>query len=220
MPISLIDVGTLPDDKTGDPNRTCWIKANANFTELYGSLAGKASSEALTSSDNAQTAALNALAAIVAGKPSASDIANKANLAQVCRTDGHAPLAREERLQHAKNSGAPVTLSYRLAEFLEDVSSSMSWTLPAMPSAFALTKACLIFDNCDACEVSAELKSALVLAASKTAHCEAGVAAIELDVLADLQSLQPVALNLLTVKPDSAGELPRGLTLWLFGVWL
>jgi hypothetical protein len=32
----IINVGSAPNDSTGDPMRTAWIKANGNFTELYG----------------------------------------------------------------------------------------------------------------------------------------------------------------------------------------
>ena len=30
-----INIGTLPNDKTGDPLRTAFTKVNANFTEVY-----------------------------------------------------------------------------------------------------------------------------------------------------------------------------------------
>lgn len=36
MARQIINVGTVPDDGTGDPLRDAFIKANANFGELYG----------------------------------------------------------------------------------------------------------------------------------------------------------------------------------------
>lgn len=36
MSQQVINVGAAPNDGTGDPGRTAWTKANANFTELYG----------------------------------------------------------------------------------------------------------------------------------------------------------------------------------------
>ena len=36
MPQQIINIGTLPNDGTGDPLRIAYQKANANFTELYG----------------------------------------------------------------------------------------------------------------------------------------------------------------------------------------
>lgn len=35
MPQQIINIGALPNDGTGDPLRTAFTKANANFTELY-----------------------------------------------------------------------------------------------------------------------------------------------------------------------------------------
>src|SRR4029077_10267264 len=34
----IINVGSAPNDGTGDPHRTAFQKANANFTELYGAV--------------------------------------------------------------------------------------------------------------------------------------------------------------------------------------
>ena len=51
MAQQLIDVGTTPNDGTGDPLRTATIKINDNFTELYGRLvvlADQAAYDALT----------------------------------------------------------------------------------------------------------------------------------------------------------------------------
>ena len=39
MAQQIINVGALPNDGTGDPLRTAYQKANANFTELYGGFA-------------------------------------------------------------------------------------------------------------------------------------------------------------------------------------
>lgn len=36
MPQQIINVGSLPNDGTGDPLRTAYQKINGNFTELYG----------------------------------------------------------------------------------------------------------------------------------------------------------------------------------------
>lgn len=38
MTQQLINTGASPGDGTGDPGRTAWTKANANFTELYSGL--------------------------------------------------------------------------------------------------------------------------------------------------------------------------------------
>jgi len=38
MGINLIFYGTIPDDHTGDKNRTCWTKADAMFSELYNAI--------------------------------------------------------------------------------------------------------------------------------------------------------------------------------------
>jgi hypothetical protein len=35
MALQLINVGSAPNDGTGDPIRTAYIKCNNNFTELY-----------------------------------------------------------------------------------------------------------------------------------------------------------------------------------------
>jgi len=40
MPQRIINVGATPDDGTGDPLRTAYIKINDNFSELYGSPVG------------------------------------------------------------------------------------------------------------------------------------------------------------------------------------
>ena len=38
MAQQIINVGTSNNSGDGDPNRTCWIKGNNNFTELYGNV--------------------------------------------------------------------------------------------------------------------------------------------------------------------------------------
>lgn len=38
MAKEVINVGVVPNDGTGDPIRTAYIKCNNNFTELYGRL--------------------------------------------------------------------------------------------------------------------------------------------------------------------------------------
>lgn len=40
MPQRIINVGATPDDGTGDPLRTAYVKINDNFTELYAGLVG------------------------------------------------------------------------------------------------------------------------------------------------------------------------------------
>lgn len=39
MAQQVINVGSVADDHTGDPERSAWIKTNANFTELYAAAA-------------------------------------------------------------------------------------------------------------------------------------------------------------------------------------
>jgi|AntAceMinimDraft_6_1070360.scaffolds.fasta_scaffold11137_4 hypothetical protein len=34
-----INIGTVPNDRTGDPLRTAFTKVNSNFTEVYNSIA-------------------------------------------------------------------------------------------------------------------------------------------------------------------------------------
>lgn len=64
MPQQLIGTGSAPNDGTGDPGRTAWTKANANFTELYTSVSlgppGTAATT-LTVNGNSVNAALPAL---------------------------------------------------------------------------------------------------------------------------------------------------------------
>jgi hypothetical protein len=38
MAKQIIDIGTTPNDDTGDPIRVCFDKSNDNFTELYDSV--------------------------------------------------------------------------------------------------------------------------------------------------------------------------------------
>lgn len=38
MAKEIIDIGTTPNDGTGDPLRTAFDKTNSNFTELYNSV--------------------------------------------------------------------------------------------------------------------------------------------------------------------------------------
>lgn len=54
-----IDVGTAPNDGTGDFLRDAFVKANANFTELYGDFAGLPTTYQPLDSDLSAIAALS-----------------------------------------------------------------------------------------------------------------------------------------------------------------
>ena len=56
MAREIINTGTGNNTKDGDPNRTCWIKSNSNFAELY-SITGweskfEATTQSLTATNN------------------------------------------------------------------------------------------------------------------------------------------------------------------------
>ncbi len=52
MAKEVINVGSNPNDGTGDPIRTSFIKCNSNFTELYNSIAGNIVSNAISSGNS------------------------------------------------------------------------------------------------------------------------------------------------------------------------
>jgi hypothetical protein len=54
-----INIGTAPNDNTGDPLRTGMTKANANFTENYTTLAAQATTNSNQATTNASQASTN-----------------------------------------------------------------------------------------------------------------------------------------------------------------
>lgn len=106
-----IGVGSSPNDGTGDPLRTAFVKVNANFTEVYA-----ASAAAQTAATNAQTTANGALQK----SSNLSDLTNvvtaRANLglASVASSGAYSDLTGRPTLATVATSGLASDLSGNL----------------------------------------------------------------------------------------------------------
>jgi hypothetical protein len=71
-----IFTGSAPGDGTGDPNRTCWTKANENFTELYDiGLSNKTDNHTLALADNLKMVTVTKSSACTLTVPPNSSVA-------------------------------------------------------------------------------------------------------------------------------------------------
>jgi hypothetical protein len=222
MPFNPINTGTAPDDNTGDVNRDCWLKANAMFNELYTLLASAATQTGVNALIANLTALVNAATATANGKPSYDDLALKAALTQVVRSDGSFPLPQAARLLAAANAGLAVTLPFRLLANDESVDIGDEWDLPPLPNNFALQDAQLVFFDGSDCTVAAVLRNAATAAAYATGSANVGepVGKLLMNPNNAIPALTPLKLVITAVQPGYGAINPKGLYLWLRGVWL
>ena len=222
MPFNPINTGNAPDDNTGDVNRDCWLKANAMFNELFTTLAAAATQIGVNAQFANMTAQVNAVVASVASKPSYEDLALKAALTHVLRVDGSFPLLQAARLFAAANSGMAVTLPFRLLANDETVDAGDEWEIPPLPQNFALQDATLVFYDGSDCVVSGVLRNATTSAPYATGSGNVGepVGRVIMNPNNTIPALTPLKLVITSVLPGYGAVNPKGLYLWLRGVWL
>lgn len=232
MAIDPINIGTTPDDHSGDPLRTAFTKVNTMFAEVYTSLALKAAAGDVSAALAllAQTDA--ELATLIAGKLDASALADVPDMDMIIRRDQLQEVLSQQRLQFAKNAGTQVVLAYELLPPTIEVGGAYEYTLPRLPKGFRLADANLTFHVIDAGmdaddllvtvilkEVTPELT---ILQCNNQAVPVNGVR--DLPVVAD-QALMNAARELnMTITftdgdPYEAPTAPKGMTLFLRGVW-
>ena len=222
MPFNPINTGTAPDDNTGDVNRDCWIKANAMLNEIYTLLASAATQTGVNALIANLTALVNAATATANGKPSYDDLALKAALTQVVRVDGSFPLLQAARLLAAANAGLAVTLPFRLLGDDDTVNVGDEWDLPPLPRNFALQDAQIVFATGSNATVSAVLKNRASNAPYATGSHNIGepVGRLPMNPNNAIPELTPLRLTITGMAFNYLETNPKGVYLWLRGVWL
>ena len=222
MPFNPINTGTAPDDNTGDVNRDCWIMANAMLNEIYTLLASAATQTGVNALIANLTALVNAATATANGKPSYDDLALKAALTQVVRVDGSFPLLQAARLLAAANAGLAVTLPFRLLGDDDTVNVGDEWDLPPLPRNFALQDAQIVFATGSNATVSAVLKNRASNAPYATGSHNIGepVGRLPMNPNNAIPELTPLRLTITGMAFNYLETNPKGVYLWLRGVWL
>lgn len=216
--IETLNIGTTPQDRTGDSLREMGRKVNAMFTEVYSLIdaldANKASSEAVNE-------ALTSLANVqsdLSAKVSTEALEQRAIANETVNYVTGSILTTDQRLIHAASTGVSVSLPFQLVDEKTALTSA-SWTLPRLPDSFVLhrvnftvgTYAGGLFEfaitNSDAPVAGGMLESS---------PAENGAV-----VNCSLYMRTLAQLSELTVELDisSTAEEAKGLTLWLTGVW-
>lgn len=119
MPQQTINIGTNPNDGTGDQNRTAWGKVNAMFTEVYASI------QALT-----------------------NGLSGKADLGQIIRTDIESVAVAARKLRAALNGGSLIPLVAELAAPDAAVIAGVYYAF-TVPADFLLYESTLTFRDAE-----------------------------------------------------------------------
>lgn len=223
-----INTGALPNDNTGTPNRDAWTMANAMFLELY-TLAAAAAVASVIEEQLAILAQTDAdTAAALALKADATELATKANVADVPRFDTAQTITNLERLQLAENAGLFVTVPFELLNPTIPLDGTWLFELPRLPNNFILKDASLTAHLCTHLlgdiEFLAELNHSDLPVLAQANNVPLPVNGVcPMVVTADAFRVNggtPLKLTFTsTAVVGSGAGFALGLTLWLRGVW-
>lgn len=223
MPYDPIKVGTVPNDRTGDPNRAAWIKANTMLQELFGAVALQATAAALTTESNARTSGDADLAAQLAAKADNSVVNQKAGLIQVPRIDDAVGLTSDQRILLADNTGLMVSIPFVLFQPDETPLPSL-FELPPLPGDFRIHTVHLLMNKAGGSSITASLLSDENELIAKADHVETtaqGAGGAKLSTYSTvLYRARNYRLEVTALDSIAEGYEPHlGLVFWLRGSW-
>ena len=115
MPFPQINVGTAPNDGTGDVLRDAFITVNDNLDSVDTALAAKAATSALTAEEAARIADDAALAALIATKQDAAD--GDVVDTNTVHNNATETFTNTQKDQFALNAGLFVTIPFQLIPY-------------------------------------------------------------------------------------------------------
>jgi hypothetical protein len=207
MAQQVLNIGSAPDDGTGDPLRSAYHKANLNFTELYQLVGLRATTQALNEEAAARLAADNL----------------RALLTQIVRTDAAQVLTTAQKLQAAVNGGTLVTIPFQLIAPTVNIASG-TWQLPPLPANFHLHSVHLTIRSASASTLNFAftMEGANVitpLAGYQQADTDSGASIPTTVIAPGIVAGKQLTANLSVFTPLYGGDDSTGLCLWLRGVW-
>lgn len=223
MPYDAIKVGDTPNDRTGDPNRNSWIKANAMFQELFSLTAAQATAVNLTAEESARSSADATLAEQVAARATIASVLGKADLTQVPRIDDAIGLTADQRILLGDNTGLQVTVPFILFE-ADTTPTPATFELPALPGDFRIHSVYVCMNAAGGSVITASLLADDDALIAKADHVSCDVQGPNAAKLSTYQTILFRSKNyrLVVASIDSIAEgyEPHlGLSLWIRGAW-